>query len=80
MGIQSTAKKATNVTLDLALIQDARALGVNLSQAAQSGIETAVKHAKEQAWIKENRAATEANNRWVEKNGLPLKKYRMFDV
>lgn len=80
MGIQGTGKKATNVTLDQALIADARALGVNVSQAAQSGVEAAVKQAKQEAWITENRAAMEANNRWVAENGIPLEKYRMFDV
>lgn len=73
-------QKATNVTLDQALIADARALGVNVFQAAQNGVEVAVKQAKQEAWIAENRAAMEANNRWVEENGVPLEEYRMFVV
>lgn len=76
MGTQHRSKKATNVTLDQATLEDAKALGINISQAAEAGVRAAVR----EAWIEENRAATEANNRWVEQNGLPLEKYRMFDV
>jgi antitoxin CcdA len=80
MALQGSGKKATNLSLDQDLLKDARALGINVSQAAQNGLEAAVKQAKQEAWVEENRAAMEANNRWVEKNGIPLEKYRMFDV
>lgn len=80
MGIQGSGKKATNLTLDQALLADARALGVNISQAAEKGLDEAVRKAKGDAWLEENRQAIEASNKWVEKNGLPLAKYRMFDV
>jgi antitoxin CcdA len=29
-------------------------------------------------WVEENREAMEASNAWVEKNGLPLAKHRLF--
>jgi antitoxin CcdA len=29
-------------------------------------------------WLEENAEAIESMNEWVEKNGLPLAKYRMF--
>ena len=81
MGVQGSGKKkATNLSLDQDLLRDARALGVNISAAAETGVSEAVRKAKGEAWLKENRAAIEANNRWVEENGLPLAKYRMFDV
>jgi antitoxin CcdA len=80
MGIQGSGKKVTNLSLDQALLADARALGVNISQAAEKGVTEAVRKAKGEAWVQENREAIEASNRWVEKNGLPLEKYRMFDV
>tara|TARA_R110002049_G_scaffold188402_2_gene356796 strand:- start:9819 stop:10049 length:231 start_codon:yes stop_codon:yes gene_type:complete len=76
MGIQGRTKKATNVTLDHAMLEDAKALGVNISQAAEEGVRAALRA----AWIAQNRRAIEANNIWVEENGLPLEKYRMFDV
>lgn len=80
MGIQGSGKKATNLTLDQALLADARALGVNISQAAEKGLDEAVRKAKGDAWLEENRERIEAWNDWVAENGLPLEKYRMFDV
>ncbi|MEW9920634.1 type II toxin-antitoxin system CcdA family antitoxin [Marimonas sp. MJW-29] len=81
MGVQGSGKKkATNLSLDQELLNDARALGVNVSAAAEQGVSDAVRKAKAAVWLEENREAIEANNRWVEENGLPLANYRMFDV
>ena len=81
MGVQGSGKKkATNLSLDQELLKDARALGVNVSQAAEQGVSDAVRKAKAQAWLEQNREAIEANNRWVDTHGLPLAKYRMFNV
>jgi antitoxin CcdA len=80
MGVQGSGKKATNLSLDQALLKDARALGVNISQAAEKGLEEAVRKARAEAWLEQNQGAIEASNQWVEANGLPLAKHRMFDV
>jgi antitoxin CcdA len=81
MGVQGAGKKkATNLSLDRELLKDAKALGVNISQAAEEGVRDAARKAKGDAWLEENRAAIEASNRWVEENGIPLERYRMFDV
>lgn len=77
MGVQ---KRATNLSLDQELLKDAKALGVNISQAAEKGVSEAVRKAKAEAWLAENRDAIEEWNEWVAKNGLPLEKYRMFNV
>ena len=81
MGIQGSGKKkATNLSLDQELLKDAKALGVNISAAAEQGLSEAVRKAKSEAWLAENREAIEEWNQWVAENGLPLEKYRMFDV
>ena len=80
MSVQTPVKKATNLTLDQALLSDARALGVNISQAAEKGLEAAVRQAKAEAWLAENRAAIAASNDWVAEHGLPLADQRLFDV
>lgn len=67
-----------NLTLDQALVDEARALGVSISQASSQGLAAAVKKARGEAWLQENRAALQSSNEWVEANGLPLAKYRMF--
>ncbi|OAN87040.1 post-segregation antitoxin CcdA [Sulfitobacter geojensis] len=73
MGVQ---KRATNLSLDKELLKDAKALGVNISAAAEQGVRQALRD----AWLAENRESMEAWGEWVEKNGLPLEEYRMFDV
>ena len=78
MQTQSVPKKPTNLTLDQGLLSEARSFGVNLSQAAEAGLRRAVKEAKNEAWKRENAKAIEGVNRWVEENGLPLAKYRLF--
>ena len=62
------------------MLKDARALGINVSAAAEVGLHVAVRKAKAAAWKEENRAAIEACNKWVEENGLPPEKHRKFNV
>ena len=72
------ARKPTNLTLDAALLADAKDLSVNVSRAAENGIAEAVRAEKERLWLEENREALESSNAYVTEHGLPLAKYRMF--
>lgn len=74
------AEKAArvNVTLDQALVDEARTLGVSISQASNQGLAAAVKTARWAQWLEENKPALDSYNDWVEQYGLPLAKYRMF--
>jgi antitoxin CcdA len=74
----SRKKKPTNLSLDVELVREAKALGLSLSEAAETGLRQAVKKAKEEAWLRENQRAIESSNRYVEEHGLPLEKYRLF--
>lgn len=74
----STARKATNVTLDPGLLAEARAYGVNLSQAAEAGLRRAVAEAKARAWAEENAQALASSNAYAEEKGLPLARFRQF--
>lgn len=78
MQAQSIPKKPTNLTLDQGLLSEARSFGVNLSQAAEAGLRRAVIDARAKAWKRENAAALDASNAWVDQHGLPLEKYRPF--
>jgi antitoxin CcdA len=78
MQAQSIPKKPTNLTLDQGLLSEARSFGVNLSQAAEAGLRHAVRDAKAATWKRENAAALDASNAWVDQHGLPLEKYRPF--
>jgi antitoxin CcdA len=74
----SPRKRPTNVTLSTALLDQARELGVNVSQACEQGLEQQVRTARAAAWLEENREAIESWNRYVEEKGLPLARHRRF--
>ncbi len=66
------------MSLSAELVEEARKLGINVSEACQSGLAAQVKKAREAAWKEENRAAIESWNDYTRKHGLPLAKYRLF--
>lgn len=72
------AKRATNVSISARLLAEARALGVNISRAAEAGLAQAIASRRAELWIAENRAALDSSNTYVEQNGLPLAAYRNF--
>jgi antitoxin CcdA len=72
------ARRQTNVTLPDSLLQDARDLKINVSQACERGLAAEVAETKLQLWLRENRPAMDAWNDYVEKNGLPLDAFRQF--
>ena len=75
---KTIAKKPANLSLDAQLLAEARELNINLSAAAEDGLKNAVSKAKSEAWKRENAEAINDYNRWINENGLPLEKYRMF--
>ncbi len=71
-------RKPTNLSLDSELLQEAKALGINISRSAEAGIAEAVRQHRQTQWLKENAAAIESSNVYVETNGLPLARHRQF--
>jgi antitoxin CcdA len=71
-------RRATNVSLPSDLIDQARRLNINISQACERGLEETVRKSRADAWVEENRGAIDYWNAWVEEHGLPLAKYRQF--
>lgn len=69
-------RRAANLSLDSELLTEAKALSVNLSRAAEEGIAKAVSAEKSRRWKIENHEAIERWNEYIDKNGLPLAKYR----
>ena len=65
----SPGKKPVNLTIQKTLLDEARAMNLNLSQAAEAGVRAAVRKAKEEAWLEENKEAIEAHNKRVEEIG-----------
>ena len=73
-----SVRKPTNLSLDSALLKEAKSLGINVSRSAEKGIAEAVKLHKKQKWLKENAGALASSNAYVEANGLPLAQHRQF--
>lgn len=71
-------RKATNISLDMDLVKEARALGINLSRACESGLVQQIAQERGRRWLADNEAALVGANDWVEKRGLPLARYRQF--
>lgn len=71
-------KKPTNVSLTASLVEEAREVGINVSQACEEGLAAAVKAEKERRWLEENREAIDSWNRYIAEHGIPLARYRMF--
>ena len=74
----SARKRATNVSLRESLLEEAKALGVNVSSACESGLEAKVRESRANRWLEENQTALESSNRFVETKGLPLRRHRQF--
>lgn len=72
------ARKAANLSIDAELLAEAKALSVNVSRAAETGIAEAVRSERQRRWLEENRDALADWNSWVEEHGLPLSDHRMF--
>lgn len=74
----SGARKATNITLAETLLSEAKALHINISQAAELGVAQAVAEKRAELWLLNNREAIESSNAYVDQHGLPLARYRGF--
>jgi antitoxin CcdA len=70
--------RPTNVSLSAALVEEAKDLGVNISSAASNGLKQAVAERRAERWLRENAAALKDYNQFIQVNGLPLAKFRLF--
>jgi len=71
-------RRATNVSLNEALLAEAKSLRINISKAAEAGLASAVAEQRALRWRESNQAALDSSNAYVEQHGLPLAKYRSF--
>ncbi|USE35884.1 type II toxin-antitoxin system CcdA family antitoxin [Endozoicomonas sp. SCSIO W0465] len=70
------AKTRTTVTIDEDLLAEARSLPVPpLSNLFEESVRAAVKKAREQQWLEENREAIAEYNKRIEKEGTFSEKY-----
>lgn len=75
-GTDGPGKKAVNLSVRADLIEEARALGTNISSVLERALEEEHRRRRAQQWREESAPAIAAWNRWVEENGLPLADHR----
>ncbi len=63
-------KKATNLSVDDSLLEQAKRLKLNLSQVFEASLTEAIRQRQREAWLQKNRAALDAYNEHVEKHGV----------
>ena len=66
------------MSLDAAVLNEARRLGINVSQAAESGVIAAIRAERARLWKQENAGAIADYNAFIEANGVPLAALRKF--
>ncbi|QDZ01401.1 type II toxin-antitoxin system CcdA family antitoxin [Nitratireductor mangrovi] len=72
------SRRPANLSIDADLMAEAKALDINVSRAAETGIARAVAEEKGRRWKAENAEALRGWNEWVRKNGLPLEPHWPF--
>jgi antitoxin CcdA len=69
-------KRPTNVSLRVDMVAEAKRLGVNVSQACETGLLDQVRNAQKEEWQRENKEAIESWNKWIAENGMPYDEFR----
>lgn len=75
---RSQSRQRLNLTLSGPLVEEAKALGLNLSRACESGLEAAVAAERSRRWQLENKGFFNWYNAKVEQDGLLLAEFRQF--
>lgn len=63
-------RRTTTFTVRPELLEQAKALKLNASRAAEAGLEVAIKKALEVAWLRDNAEAIKAHNQRVAERGV----------
>ena len=63
-------KKAANLTVNADLLRQARELEINLSQTLEKRLAEIIRNRKAAQWLIENRAAIDAYNEHIERDGV----------
>ena len=71
-------KRAANLSIDSALLEEAKALGVNLSRVLEDSLRARVADARRHRWLQENAKAIAAHNERVATKGVFSDRLRRF--
>ena len=63
-------KRAANVSINQGLLEEAKALDINLSATLEKALEAEVRARMREQWLEENREAIAAYNARIERDGV----------
>ena len=69
---ENSKRRPINLTIRADLLKEAKDLKLNASKAAELGIANAVKAAREETWLTENKKALQAHNQRIDNEGILL--------
>ena len=75
---ERSAKRAVNLSLNAKVLDSARELGMNLSATVDALLAEEVRRRYWERWNTDNKEAIEHYNARIERDGLPLTRYRSF--
>lgn len=75
---QQAPKKATNLTVNSDLLNQAKSLKINLSATLEQALIVQVKKAQREQWLNENKDAIDELNKLSDENGLFSDSFRSF--
>jgi len=71
-------KRATNVSINQGLLEEARAFDINLSATLEKALEAEVRSRRRGQWLEANREAIDAYNSRIERDGMLVDHVRAF--
>ena len=78
MADAQSSRKSLKLSIDLRLVEEAKALEIDIARAAETGLAKAIAAEKTRRWQEENKDAIESWNDYVRRNGLPPAKQHPF--
>ena len=75
---RSASKKAVNLSIDAALLREARERGINLSATLEQALSDALRQQRRERWLAENRPGIAAYNEQVDAHGAFADTLRSF--
>jgi len=76
--MNKTLKKAVNLRINQALIDEAKVLKINLSQTLETSLIEILREKQKEAWLQDNQDAVAAYNQRIEEKGVFSDGLRQF--
>lgn len=76
--MSKSAKRAVNLRIDECLIDQAKAMHINLSQTLETSLVEVLREKQQVAWLADNKDAVTAYNQRIEKQGVFSDAVRQF--